>query len=239
MSPRYALYLTPPEGSALERAASAWLGRSAFGGPGCAPSLSRGASRAPAAPPAAAVGTPARYGFHATMRAPFRLAEGVSETDLIRTFEATYDGAPPLEVALTVSALRSFVALIAGESAREALSLAEALALDTMEPLRAPLTEAERARRNPESLDARGRDLLDAYGYPHVRERFLFHMTLSGPVEGSVAPVVAAAQTHFAALLNRPLPLVHALLREPEGGGAFSVLVVQQPAGRNTELVPS
>ena len=61
---RYAVYLTPPDGSGLLRAAEAWLGRSAYGRP----------TGPPAAPDAAMASVPARYGFHATMRAPFRLA---------------------------------------------------------------------------------------------------------------------------------------------------------------------
>lgn len=212
---RYAVYLTPAEGAPLAAAAEAWLGRSAFDG----------RTRPPAAPPAANPAVPARYGFHATLKAPFRLAAGRDEAALVAAFHALYGAAQPALASLTVSALPGFVALTAREAA--ALSALAETAVRAFEPFRAPPTPAERQARRPERLDARGRTLFETWGYPHVMERFFFHMTLSGPVEGASGPVVAAARTHFAALLGRPQRLVHALFREAEAGGPFHVLASQ------------
>ena len=60
------------------------------------------------------------------------------------------------------------------------LGLLAAECVAALDPLRAPLSEAERARRRPERLDPRGRALLERWGYPHVFEAFRFHMTLTG-----------------------------------------------------------
>ena len=210
---RYAIYLTPPPDTPLCDAAARWLGRSPFGGP----------SSAPEAPDAADAATPARYGFHATMRAPFRLADGATEGDLIAAFEIFAARHGSISAALRCARLSRFVALVAEDNAPLA-ALSEA-ALAAFEPLRAPLNPAERARRNPEKMDERGRALLDAWGYPLVMERFVFHMTLSGPVESDALPAVeAAARRHFAAFIGPPQPLRFALFAEPAPGEPFHVL---------------
>ena len=70
---RVAIYATPPAGAALTRAAALWLGRDAFVGE---------ATRESDAEIDPVVAEPARYGFHATMRAPFRIAEGFDLADV-------------------------------------------------------------------------------------------------------------------------------------------------------------
>ncbi|MCP6151516.1 DUF1045 domain-containing protein, partial [Klebsiella pneumoniae] len=57
-----------------------------------------------------------------------------------------------------------------------------------LDPLRAPLTAAEMARRRPEDLSERQRDHLLAYGYPYVLADFRFHMTLTGPLDAIDRP---------------------------------------------------
>jgi len=213
---RYAVYLTPPKDSPLAAAAEAWLGRSAFTG-----------AAAPAEAPAGALAhVPARYGFHATMRAPFRLAAGATEGDLLAAFGAHAAAHPPLAVALKLGRLHNFLALLAEDAGP--VAEAERLILHAFEPLRAPLTREERARRDPDRLDAVGRALLDRWGYPHVLERFTFHMTLTGPMDpADVDAVEAAAKARFGPLLGEPLTLVHALFREDAPGGPFHVIASQ------------
>lgn len=213
---RYAIYLTPPPGAPLLAAAEAWLGRSAFSP----------ARLTPAAPAAARSEVPARYGFHATLKAPFALRDGVAEADLRAAFEAFAGG--PLDVVLGIVSLGDFLALVSPEPALGALA---DRAVRHFEPLRAPLTAAERARRNPDVLDARGVALLEEWGYPHVFERFRFHMTLTGGIAaGDMAPVHAAAAAHFAGLLMRPDRLVPAVFAEHEPGGPFEVVAIAADA---------
>jgi len=210
---RYAIYLTPRQDDPLAEAARRWLGRCAF----------TGATSPPEAPAEARPQAPARYGFHATMRAPFRLREGVEEADLLASFASFCERHPPLAVGLRVARLSRFVALVAEDDAQ--VCDAAAATLRAFEPFRAPLTEAERARRRPGRLDERGRELLETWGYPHVMERFTFHMTLSGPVEDdAVARVERAAAAYFAPFTGRPQTLVFALFKEVEPEGPFAVM---------------
>ncbi|WP_157961526.1 DUF1045 domain-containing protein [Acuticoccus kandeliae] len=213
---RYAVYLTPPRGAPFLGAAERWLGRSAF----------TGTVSEPEAPVEARAATPARYGFHATMRAPFRLADGASEGDLVAAFHDFCAENPPLSVALEIAELSHFVALGAVDTA-PVVAAGEA-AVRAFEPWRAALDEADLARRQPALLDARGRELLDAWGYPYVMERFVFHMTLSGSLDPAAVPEVKrCAAAHFEPHLATPQTLHHALFREDEPNGPFTIIATQ------------
>lgn len=166
---RYALYHTPPPGSAL-----AEFGDGVLGG-----------SRLPEWPEAtrqalAAVTAEARiYGFHATLKAPMRLAPGTTETDMLDACASLARHRRPLPVGrLAPASLGDFVALVP-EATTPELALFAAECVAALDPLRAPPTQAERDRRRPDRLDPRGRALLDRWGYPHVFEAFRFHMTLT------------------------------------------------------------
>ncbi|MEM8551308.1 MAG: DUF1045 domain-containing protein [Pseudomonadota bacterium] len=213
---RYAIYLSPTHGSALEQCAARWLGRSAFGGPVVPPE----------APAAAIPTTPARYGFHATMRAPFRLAHGATEEALCAHFERFAAEHGEIAVELAVARLGPFFALTAPQDAR--LPHLHRLTLKAFEPFRAPLSEEERSRRKPHTLNARALELLDAWGYPHVLDNFQFHMTLSGPVAVADQPAVRSAATQFFQdVCASPQRLRFALFVERTAGGPFSVLSMQ------------
>ncbi len=167
--PRYAIYALPEPGSALERFGRAVLGTDTVTG-----------EAVPQEPGLAEVTAGARvYGFHATLKAPMRLAAGVTEAALLAGAERLAAAHPPVEVgALAVAALGRFLALVP-VAPPPALGLLAAECVAAFEPLRAPLNEAERAKRRPERLSPRARALLDAWGYPHVFEEFRFHMTLT------------------------------------------------------------
>jgi hypothetical protein len=49
-----------------------------------------------------------------------------------------------------------------------------------LDSYRAPLTDAEIARRKPEALSTHQRALLERWGYPFVMDEFRFHITLTG-----------------------------------------------------------
>lgn len=167
---RYALYYTPEPASALGRFGAGVLGDGPL--PGWA-AATRGAL--------AAVTAEARiYGFHATLKAPMRLAPGATEGDLLEACAALAAHRRAVPVGrLEVAGLGGFVALVP-EAPPPELGLFAAECVAALDPLRAPLTPAERDRRHPDRLDPRGRALLDRWGYPHVFEAFRFHMTLTG-----------------------------------------------------------
>ena len=102
---RLAVYFVPADGTALARFGNGVLGRDARGRP-CAPD--------PALPPtpAAWVAAPARYGFHATLKAPFHLADGVEEGDLRAACERLAATLAPVPLpTLAPRRLGSFTAL--------------------------------------------------------------------------------------------------------------------------------
>lgn len=169
---RYAIYALPEPGSALEAFGRAVLGYDNVTGE-AVPHL-------PGHDDLSAVtASPRVYGFHGTLKAPMRLAAGIDEADLLAEVERLAAGHPPVVVgALRVAALGRFLALVPVE-APPGLGLLAAECVAALDPLRAPLTEAERAKRKPDRLGPRGRALLERWGYPHVFEEFRFHMTLT------------------------------------------------------------
>ena len=212
---RFAIYFAPRNG-AFADAAAAWLGWD----------LARGrAVTQPAVDGLADLtADPRNYGFHGTIKPPFRLAEGVDPADLsdgvaqlARTLRAVQ--MPGLQMVL----LEGFLALIPGPD--PALSDLAAEVVHVLDPFRAPLTEAEVARRRPERLSPRQRDLLAVYGYPYVMEEFQFHLTLSGRLSGDDAPrLQTAAEAHFDGLIPHPFAVEDLCLCGEDQAGRFHLL---------------
>ena len=228
---RAAVYYTPAPDGALARLAAAWLGRDAFTG---TPSRPADAARDPL------VAEPARYGFHATLRAPFRPKPEVDLATLTDRLGALCAGRDaPVIGRLVLARLGDFFALVPAVP-EPGIAALEAEVLEVFEPYRAPLAPDEVARRRPERLSERQCRSLDRWGYPFVRDDFRFHMTLTGPVPGPAEALRADLARHFAAVLDRPLPLDGlGLFVEPAPGAPFRVhsfhpfgaAVPVQPAG--------
>jgi len=173
---RYAVFYAPPPESPLERFGVAWLGRHHGTGrlvpqttvPGLPPERLQQLTEAPR-----------RYGFHGTLKAPFRLAAGQS-ADAVHAAVAAFATArrafllPPLRLA----DLDGFLALVPS-LASPALADLAAGCVRAFEPFRAPLTSSEIASRRPEHLSERQRRQLEIFGYPFVLDDFAFHMTLT------------------------------------------------------------
>lgn len=177
MSARYAIYFAPAPESPLWEFGSAVLGYDA----------ATGEPRPPLAPEGvepdawtSITAQPRRYGFHATLKAPFGLAEGAREDDLIEAGHAFARKRRAFELPrLEVGAVATFAALIAVDRP-EALDALAAACVEAFEPFRAAPSAEERARRLEEPLTPRQRDHLERWGYPYVFEDFHFHMTLTG-----------------------------------------------------------
>ena len=107
---------------------------------------------------------------------------------------------------LRVATLGSFVALVPEITSAGVQALAGSCVTE-LDDLRAPLQEAELARRRVAHLDPREAELLARYGYPYVLERFRLHMTLTGPVEPALAQRVSEAVAPQIDQLNANAPL--------------------------------
>lgn len=192
---RYAIYYAPERGPLADFAAS-WLGWDAVhGAPMPHPDLPL--------PVEALTEAPRKYGFHATLKAPFRLVGG--QNGLEDAVAALASRLQPVELeGLVPRWLDGFLALVPmGDTA--ALDALAADVVTTLDPYRAPLTEAELARRKPEALTAHQRELLARWGYPYVLDQFKFHMTLTGRLEPDVRDgVEAVLLPMLAPILPRP-----------------------------------
>jgi putative phosphonate metabolism protein len=223
-APRYALYYAPAADSALWRFGSATLGYDAV----------TGADIDFATPPGCegldwpqVTAEPRRYGFHATLKAPFELANGRNEGAL-RAFARNYvAGRPPVRLAgLSVNALGRFIALTPSEPSEELQRFAFDI-VQAFEPFRAPLSQADLARRLQSPLTPAHRAYLEAYGYPYVGDAFRFHMTLTGalpdeevaPVKAALAPAYAQAVPAGPALVDRV-----AIFKQENRAGRFVLL---------------
>lgn len=204
MGPRYAIYFAPDKYSPWRAFGARWLGRDEYDNSVLPQPALEGM-----APQAFAQITqePRRYGFHATLKAPLRLAAGCDETGLMRRLNALASTLKPVALGpMRVAAIGDFVALVPDTEPAGLQALAAACVRE-LDDLRAPLGEADRARRRVDLLDARAVELLDLYGYPHVMERFRFHMTLTGSVDAATAQGVMRAVVPEITRLNAAAPL--------------------------------
>lgn len=172
---RFALYFAPEDGTALARFGWWWLARRPDR-PEPEPLPSIGLD--PAAQ-AELIADAQRYGFHATLKAPFRLAGGADVAALHEAAAAFARAQRPFtEPPLALQELHGFLALRPGQPSQAIEDLA-AGCVRAFERFRAPPTEAERWRRLAGGLSDRQKDLYAAWGYPYVFEQFRFHMTLT------------------------------------------------------------
>ncbi len=224
---RYALYLTPPLDGDLWKFGCDVIGRDAATGAdleGFAPDGHDPQSWR------ASTGEPRRYGFHATVVAPFRLRADLEAADLIEAIEAFAHKAAPFDAgALAVGRIgtadgRAFVALKPAERAA-GLHAFEAEAVRKLSPLRAPLTDAERMMRDTAELTPLQRYYLEVWGYPYVLDEFRPHFTLTNPL-ADAAPVEKALSWDFQMRVASPLFRVETLtlFGEREGDGLFEIL---------------
>ena len=198
---RYGIYYAPPKDSALAAFGAAWFGWDAD----VATKVDRLDVAGLPTPAETLTARAARYGFHATLKAPFRLREGVSPTALVAAVADFAEDTPP--VSTTPLALLDdlgFPALRPSGPA-EALDALAADIVQSLDGLRAPLTEAELNRRRSSALTPQEDAHLERWGYPYVLDAFRFHMTLSRQAEkAETAAVVAALAPHVAPLIGEP-----------------------------------
>lgn len=220
---RYALYFIPRQDEPLARIAADWLGRDPFGG---ATRPAEAVADLSAAEVAFHTASARRYGFHATLKAPFRLAASETEASLRAALDHFAEATPAVTIPrLVVSQIDGFFALVPERPLPALNRFADDVVLG-FDRFRAPLTEAEIERRSPDSLKPAEFRNLCQWGYPYVFETFRFHMTLSGRAGSQESPRLRAAiDSLFAQVLQQPL-LVDALTLfvETEPGAPFMVL---------------
>lgn len=217
---RYAIYWAPEPGPLAEFGA-AWLGWDAARGTDRVHPPLPGLPR----PVAELTDTPRKYGFHGTLKPPFRLVEGASVEGLHDAVERLAASLAPVTLdGLALHRLGGFLAMVpTGDTS--ALETLAARAVADLDPYRAALTPEAMMRRQSARLTDAQKDLLDRWGYPYVMEEFRFHLTLTGALpedearalEAVLAPVVAP-------LLPRPFVIRDICMFGEAGDGRFHLL---------------
>lgn len=184
---RYALYYTPPPDSPLDVFGARWFALAEV---------------------AALTAQPRLYGFHATLKAPFRLAAGRDEAALFTALADFCAGTARVDVGrLALADLDGFLALVP-ERQDAALERLAGDCVEFFDGFRAPAGDAELAKRRAGGLSARQEANLSRWGYPFVGEDFRFHMTLTRRLAASETSAARAALAPLvASALSRPLTL--------------------------------
>ncbi len=143
--------------------------------------------------------TPMKYGFHGTLKPPFRLNDDTTEQHLSEAAEQLASRlAPAVCEGLSLATLGHFFALTPYGDVSQVQRVARACVVD-LDPFRAPMTKAELARRRQANLSEQQDVLLRKWGYPYVLEEFRFHLTLSGRVPSE-------EMDHWSRTVQRHLP---------------------------------
>lgn len=227
---RYAIYFVPAADRPLFRFGRTVLGYDCYTGETVAyPAF----DTIDPAECAALTREPSIYGFHATLKAPFRLLPSVDEAALIAFvgFAASRHAIPVIEPCIRT--LGPFVVVTARRSCA-ALDELAARCVTAFDRFRAPLTGAERERRLAAGLSQAEIAHLDQWGYPFVFDTFRFHMTLAGPVAPDRREaVLASMQEAFVRLCGDADLIVDrvALLRQYNAQSRFRVIAQAQLYG--------
>jgi putative phosphonate metabolism protein len=229
---RFALYYAPPRDSAWWRKGCAWLGRDPESGDALAPPSLPGLER----PLAALTVAPRRYGWHATLVAPFRLAPEVTPDALLDAAWTWAAARRPFAVPVEVATIGRFVAVRPADAdGNAALRELAADALRTLALLREQPGAADLTRRLEAPLTARQRELLKQWGYPYVFDEFRFHMTLSDSLDDARERDLLVNAWNTQMQPPGALPVDGAAIYvEPEPGAPF-VLWRRLPFGATTE----
>lgn len=212
---RFAIYYLPPEG-ALASFGAHWLGWDVVRGHEVVQPEVPGIAEVTEAP--------RRYGFHGTLKPPFRLPVGCDLEGLRGAVAAMAEGCAPAEAeGLELVRLGSFLALVpTGETA--GIARVAATCVETLDRFRAPADNSELERRRAKGLTPRQEEMLQRWGYPYVMEDFRFHLTLTGRVPRKAAADWQAVVTAHLPKLPEPFRLDAVALVGERADGRFELV---------------
>ena len=214
---RYALYYAPRPAEPLAIFARNWLGWDP----------ETGTPRSTPAQFAEITAEPRRYGFHGTLKAPFALAEGATERDLLAAVGSFAATRTPFDLPrIILGDIGGFLALVPPARVEKLHELADAC-VSAFDAFRRPPDTKELAKRRQAPHSARQEELLGLYGYPYVLDQFRFHLTLTGRLTDPKqrACVSAILSEKLASLLEQPLPVRDlCLFRQADRATPFSVM---------------
>ncbi|EAQ13337.1 putative phosphonate metabolism protein [Maritimibacter alkaliphilus HTCC2654] len=217
---RYAVYYAPDRGP-FARFAAEWLGWCPLSGIEKPHPDVAGLPR----PVEEITRTPRKYGFHGTIKPPFRLADGSSPEALQDDLSALARRLTPVRMGgLALKRLGGFVALVP-EGDTSALAQLAGEVVEALDHHRAPAPASEIQRRRAAGLTPRQDELLMRWGYPYVMDEFRFHLTLTGKLDpDEAARTMAALDPYLTPLLPRPFALRDLCLFGEDETGRFQLI---------------
>lgn len=167
----------------------------------------------------------AKYGFHATLKAPFRLHQNADFDNMRAAIAKLANQQNHVSIeGLELTKLGRFFALTPTGDVSSLNHLAERCVRE-FDQFRAALTREEIAKKSPDRLSPSQLEYLNIWGYPHIFENFRFHMTLSDKLQKYMqTKVQERAQNHFQGWLNRPLNIQSICLAGEDSDGWFHMI---------------
>jgi len=224
---RYAIYFSPEPESRLWLFGSRWLGRDTATGD----DLKRLAVKDISAKRLAEItAAPAHYGFHATLKPPFRLAKGHDLEMLDEALEAFAAAREPFTIAgLELAELDGFIALRSINNSK-ALDRLAADCVKEFDHFRKAPSKKELGKRLKGDLTPRQKKMLEKWGYPYVMDEFRFHMTLTERLKGKERKaVLAELEGHAKKVVGKKLKVdVITLCKQSNADAPFEVVKCYQ-----------
>jgi hypothetical protein len=230
---RYAIYYAPRPGTPLARFGRGWLGRDPEARPEAVPAGER--VRIAGLPPDrhdAWTASPRRYGFHLTLKPPFRLRPG-RDLEALQASVAAYAATRPVVQlpTLRLGVVADCLSLVPSGAFAAAITLAAACVAD-FDRFRAPAEAEEVEARRAEGLSPPQEALLARWGFPYVMDEARISLTLTDPLAATECAWLAQRLESFVSPSCRePVPIEDlCLYAQPAGATDFS-LVGRYPLG--------
>jgi hypothetical protein len=221
---RVAIYYAPDTLSGAWQMGCGWLGRNAATGQQLPQPAVDGMAKEVLTE---LTSHPRRYGWHATLKAPFQLAPGHTLSTLRTGVQQICQGRKPFQLAAWyLSTIDGFLSMRPEHSPPELAQLA-ADCVQQLHCFAAPLSETALARRRLAPLSPEEDALLLTWGYPYVLQHFHLHFSLTGPLnllpEDRLSLLILAAKSHFHEVSDERVDRLSIFI-EPRQGDDFQLL---------------
>ncbi len=173
---RYAIYYAPSENSELDLFGKCLLGWDPYKG---VETTKSDLSKLPSFKKfSSLVLTPKQYGFHGTIKAPFKLKNEYTYNDLENKVREISKQIHSFYFdQLIIKKLGNFIGLIPTNNLK--VNAVSNKFVEELDYLRDELSESEIKKRKPHKLTSNQKQMLFKWGYPYVFDEFKFHLTLT------------------------------------------------------------
>jgi putative phosphonate metabolism protein len=171
------------------------------------------------------IATPQKYGFHGTLKAPFRLNTEKSLDELRNALRRFSEPISKFTIGqMKVARLGNFVAIIQETASGQLQNFASTI-VEHFEEFRAPLSDDDITKRRKTNLSPRQDELMLKWGYPFIFDEFKFHLTLTGKLNEHDAEITKNILAEYLSdILAEPLEVIDICLYGERGDGRFEII---------------